>query len=99
MNDDVVFLSTAVAGQIVGLQQESALRWRVHFFGVDLGCVEIVGFCDAFTSDAVTPPVSTCEMAPALVSAPSKPDRTHPRRRPSPPRKRAAPLTEVSAMS
>ena len=37
VNDDVVFVSTALAGQIVGLKQEGILRWRAHFFSVDLG--------------------------------------------------------------
>ena len=59
VNDDVVFVSTALAGQIIGLQQESALRWRAHFFGVDLGSIEIIPFCDAFTvSDPVSSPAT-----------------------------------------
>ena len=59
VNNDVVFVSTALAGEIIGLHQESALQWRAHFFGVDLGTIEIVPLNDAFTSDPVTPPVST----------------------------------------
>jgi putative transposase len=59
VNNDVVFVSTALAGEIIGLHQESVLRWRAHFFGVDLGTIELVPLNDAFTSDPVTPPVST----------------------------------------
>jgi hypothetical protein len=54
-----VFVSTALAGEIIGLHQESVLRWRAHFFGVDLGAIEIVPLNDAFTSDPVTSPVSS----------------------------------------
>jgi hypothetical protein len=59
VNNDVVFVSTALAGEIIGLRQESVLRWRAHFFGVDLGSIEIVPLNDAFTSDPVTSLVSS----------------------------------------
>jgi transposase InsO family protein len=58
VNGDVVFVSTALSGQLVGLYQESALRWRAHFFEVDLGSVEIVALNDAFTSDSAVKAVS-----------------------------------------
>lgn len=38
---DSVFLSSALAGRLVGLQHERALKWRAHYFGVDLGLVEL----------------------------------------------------------
>jgi transposase InsO family protein len=50
VDGDVVFVSTALSGQLVGLYQESALRWRAHFFEVDLGSIEIVALNDAFAS-------------------------------------------------
>jgi hypothetical protein len=54
MRDDAVFVSTALAGKIIGLQQESALRWRAHYFGVDLGTLEILPLGDAFIEGPVT---------------------------------------------
>ena len=60
VNDDVVFVSTALAGYIVGLQQEDALRWRAHFFGVDLGSIEIIpSLGDLYASDRVSALVAT----------------------------------------
>ena len=52
VNDDVVFVSTSLAGQIVGLKQEGILRWRAHFFGVDLGMIEIAPLANVLTPDA-----------------------------------------------
>lgn len=54
MRDDAVFVSTALAGKIIGLQQESALRWRAHYFGVDLGTLEIVPLADTYVEGPVT---------------------------------------------
>jgi hypothetical protein len=42
LDDDTVFVSTALAGQLIGLKQEGLLRWRARFFDVDLGTIEIV---------------------------------------------------------
>jgi len=64
VNDDVIFVSTAVAGQIIGLNQESALHWRAHFFGVDLGTLEILPTSDAFTSEPVSRTVSAVSPSP-----------------------------------
>ena len=50
VNGDVVFVSTALAGQVIGLRQESALRWRAYFFEIDLGTLEIASVNYAFTS-------------------------------------------------
>ena len=55
VNDDVVFVGTALAGQIVGLKQEGILRWRAHFFGVDLGMIEIAPLANVLTPDDVSP--------------------------------------------
>ncbi len=38
---DKVLLGQALAGQLVGLQHEGALRWHAYFFDVDLGTVEL----------------------------------------------------------
>jgi hypothetical protein len=37
VTDDVVFVSTGLAGEVVGLKQQGILRWRAHFFGIGLG--------------------------------------------------------------
>lgn len=60
IDDDVVFVTAALSGQIIGLQQESALRWRARFFDVDLGTLEIIpSLGDLYSAnEAVTPPVS-----------------------------------------
>ncbi len=60
ISDDVVFVSAALGGQIIGLQQESALRWRARFFDVDLGTLEIIpSLGDVYSgNDTVNPPVS-----------------------------------------
>ena len=42
LDDDRVFVSTALVGQLIGLKQEGLLRWRARFFDVDLGTIEIV---------------------------------------------------------
>jgi hypothetical protein len=36
-----VFISTVLAGQLIGLKQEGLLRWRARFFGVELAIIEI----------------------------------------------------------
>jgi putative transposase len=59
VHDDVVFVSTALAGQIIGLQQEHALRWRARFFDVDLGSLELIpSLTDVFSNDHVNAPVN-----------------------------------------
>lgn len=42
VNGDVVFLSTPLVGQLVGLKQENGLLWRARFFDIDLGTVEML---------------------------------------------------------
>ncbi len=61
VNDDMVFVSAALAGQVIGLQYEGGLRWRAHFFGIDLGCIEIAPFFDAFTDEAVSTSAPSAE--------------------------------------
>jgi len=58
INGDRVFLGSALAGQLVGLKQESGLIWRARFFDIDLGTVEIVPLTSAFASDSVIDTVS-----------------------------------------
>ncbi len=53
LDDDVVFLSLALAGQVVGLKREGVLRWRAHFFDFDLGTIEIVPLAEVLTTDSV----------------------------------------------
>lgn len=55
VNDDGVFLSTALVGHIVGLRQEDALHWQVYFFDVDLGTLEIIpSLGDLYSSGPVS---------------------------------------------
>jgi transposase InsO family protein len=55
VDDDSVFISSALIGYVIGLQQQDALRWQAHFFGVDLGAVEIVpSIGDLYSSDRVS---------------------------------------------
>jgi putative transposase len=46
IDDDVVHVSTALAGQTIGLKKEGLLRWRARFFELDLGILEIVPFVE-----------------------------------------------------
>jgi len=66
MGDDIVFVSSALAGHIIGLRQEHAMRWRAQYFGVDLGCIEIIPMGDVFASKTVNAPVAT--VSPSLRS-------------------------------
>lgn len=58
VSGDVVFVSTALSGQLVGLYQETALRWRARFFDVDLGTIEIVSLTGAFAGETTVKGVS-----------------------------------------
>lgn len=51
LKGDLVFLSTALAGQIVGLKQETELHWRARFFDIDLGTIEVLPLSEAFASE------------------------------------------------
>lgn len=83
MSGDNVFASSAVARQIIGLQQEGPLRWRAHFFGVDMGSIEIAPLRDALAAEPVTLTVSTVQEAQRSPSPPPQQDRIRSRRRPS----------------
>jgi transposase InsO family protein len=58
LNGDTVFISTALSGMIVGLQQVSILRWKARFFDVDLGAIEVAPFSDAFSSAPIEPVIT-----------------------------------------
>ncbi len=47
VEDDTVFVSSALAGQLIGLKQEGVLLWRARFFDIDLGTIEIVPVVEA----------------------------------------------------
>ncbi len=53
VNGDSVFVSTALAHQIIGLKQETELSWRARYFDIDLGTIEILPINDAFCSETV----------------------------------------------
>ena len=59
LDDDLVFVSTAVAGQLIGLKQEGLLRWRARFFDVDLGTIEIVPLSTALSGSRANERPST----------------------------------------
>jgi transposase InsO family protein len=40
LNGEGVFVSQALAGQLIGLYPETETRWRLHFFDVDVGTIE-----------------------------------------------------------
>ncbi len=75
VNDDSVFLSSALVGHIIGLRQEDVLRWHAHFFDVDLGTIEIIpSLGDLYSNGSVSTlvagvaPEQTAE--PRTVSSP-----------------------------
>jgi putative transposase len=76
VNDDVLFVSAAIGGQIIGLQYEGGIRWRAHYFNVDLGSLEIAPFFDAFTGDLVS---SSGEGMEASGDSPKEEKRKRPR--------------------
>jgi len=65
--DDTVFVSTALAGQLIGLKQEGLLRWRARFFDVDLGTIEIVPLASAVSGKGANarPPTDPCQPRPS----------------------------------
>jgi len=71
INGDVVFVSAALSGQIIGLYQESALRWRAHFFDVDLGSIEIAPLNEVFTGDSAVTAVNVVNPREATLKQPS----------------------------
>ncbi|GAO05629.1 IS481 family transposase [Anaeromyxobacter sp. PSR-1] len=70
VNDDTVFVSSALVGHIIGLRQEDALRWHAYFFGVDLGSLEIIpSLGDVYSSGPVSSLVSRVSPDPSTVNA------------------------------
>jgi len=67
VDGDTVLVGNSLAGQLIGLKYENGLRWRAHFFDVDLGLIEIASLAES----APLSDVSTAERAPvsAAVSA------------------------------
>lgn len=59
VNGDQVFVATALARQLIGLRQESELRWSARFFDVDLGTIEILPIDHAFIGGTVMETVTT----------------------------------------
>ena len=51
VDGDVVPIGTPLRGQVLGLQYESGLRWRAHFFDVDLGVIEIASLGDVAAAE------------------------------------------------
>ena len=65
VDGDTVLVGSPLTGQLIGLKHESGLRWRAHYFDVDLGLIEIASLAEpAPLSDA-----SNTARAP-LLSAP-----------------------------
>jgi putative transposase len=74
LDDDVVFISTALAGQLIGLKREGVLRWRAHFFDFDLGTIEIVPLAEVLMTDGVNTYVNPHQAAKSgAVSTPVTP--------------------------
>ena len=61
LDGDVVFVSLALAGQIVGLKQETELLWRVRFFDVELGTIEALPLSSTLTGRTVVQTVTSIE--------------------------------------
>lgn len=59
INGDQVFVATALARQLIGLRQESELRWSARFFDVDLGMIEILPIDHAYLGGTVMETVTT----------------------------------------
>jgi|GEM_PF-2100481 len=71
VNGDFVFVSKALVGQLVGLRQETELRWAARFFDVDLGTIEVLPIRDAFVGPTVIEPVDP--LGPANEGSPATP--------------------------
>lgn len=52
VDGDVIPIGAALAGHLVGLRHERGLSWRVRFFDIDLGSVEIASLDPVHISDA-----------------------------------------------
>jgi hypothetical protein len=47
VDGDTVLVGSSLTGQLIGLKYESGLRWRAHFFSVDLGLIEIASLAES----------------------------------------------------
>lgn len=47
VDGDTVLVGSSLTGQLIGLKHESGLRWRAHFFDVDLGLIEIASLAES----------------------------------------------------
>lgn len=53
VDGDTVLVGSPLTGHLIGLKYENGLRWRAHFFDVDLGLIEIASLAEtAPLSDA-----------------------------------------------
>jgi transposase InsO family protein len=71
MNNDRVGIGRAFVGYLVGLRYEGGLRWRVFFFEIDLGVVEIAGH-DLLTTEYATTSSANPKEGTQLVTAVSE---------------------------
>jgi transposase InsO family protein len=51
---DRIFISIALARRLIGLRYEGGLRWRVYFFAVDLGTIEVASLNGVASTIAVS---------------------------------------------
>jgi putative transposase len=61
LHGDVVFVSMALAGQVVGLKQQTELKWRARFFDVDLGTIEALPLSSAFAGSTAVQTVTSID--------------------------------------
>lgn len=64
-----MFVSSALAGQLTGLKQESELKWRARFFDVDLGVIELLPLADILWSGPVIETVTAVQSTPSTSDA------------------------------
>lgn len=66
LNGDTVFVSIALPGMIVALQQVSILRWKARLF-VDLGTIEVAPFSDDYAGAPIEPVITVNRNRTALL--------------------------------
>jgi transposase InsO family protein len=59
---DQVFVTSAVARQLIGFRQESEWRWSARFFDVDLGTIEVLPIAHAFVGRTVMETVTAVRL-------------------------------------
>lgn len=47
IDGDTVLIGSPLTGHLIGLKYDNGLRWRAHFFDVDLGLIEIASLADS----------------------------------------------------